>query len=74
MNDTNEDASDEKYVMSGVEAQAERSRLEQLEELHDAATLRRVASIGIPAGWRCLEIGAGAVSYTHLTLPTILLV
>lgn len=65
MNDTNEDASDEKYVMSGVEAQAERSRLEQLEELHDAATLRRVASIGIPAGWRCLEIGAGAGSIAH---------
>ncbi len=48
--------------MTGVEKHTERDRLEQLERLNDAATLRRIDEIGVGSGWRCLEIGAGAGS------------
>lgn len=41
---------------------AERERLQALEELHDAATTDRLTTLGVGAGWRCLEVGCGAGS------------
>jgi len=42
-----------------------RRRLELVERCYDPGTLRRLATIGIEPGWRCLEIGAGAGSVTR---------
>jgi SAM-dependent methyltransferase len=39
-----------------------RRRLELLEACHDAATFRRAEALGVRAGWRCLEAGAGGGS------------
>lgn len=41
---------------------AGRRRLELLEEILDAGTVRRFDSIGVREGWNCLEIGAGGGS------------
>ena len=38
----------------------ERDRLRALEAVFDQATTRRLADIGVGAGWRCLEVGCGA--------------
>jgi len=51
-----------RYAMAGIDADAERARLEKLERLNDAASLRRIDAIGVGPGWRCVEIGAGAGS------------
>jgi SAM-dependent methyltransferase len=40
----------------------ERARLEAHEALWDDATFRRLDGVGVGAGWRCLEIGAGTGS------------
>ena len=37
----------------------ERERLGLLERLADPITLRRLQSLGVGVGWRCLEVGAG---------------
>ncbi|HEV7862213.1 MAG TPA: SAM-dependent methyltransferase, partial [Acidimicrobiia bacterium] len=37
-------------------------RLTLLESLLDQSTISRLASLGVDAGWRCLELGAGAGS------------
>jgi SAM-dependent methyltransferase len=42
--------------------QQERERLCALEDLFDTASTRRLASLGVQEGWRCLEVGAGAGS------------
>src|SRR5918998_6841824 len=39
--------------------QLARRRLELLEACHDPATFRRAEALGVSAGWRCLEAGAG---------------
>jgi SAM-dependent methyltransferase len=49
------------YVMSNAWEQ-ERRRLAYLEEMADPATQRQFTTIGVTAGWRCLEIGGGAGS------------
>lgn len=51
-----------RYATANAESGPERARLELLQRLNDAATIRRLDAIGIEAGWRCLEIGAGAGS------------
>ncbi len=51
-----------RYAMANVAHEAERARLEKLEAINDEATLRRFDEIGVAAGWRCLEVGAGAGS------------
>ena len=51
-----------RYVTANAESGPERARLEVLQQLNDAATLRRIDAIGIETGWRCVEIGAGAGS------------
>ena len=45
-------------------------------ELHDEERLRRHEKVahGRKIDAKCRNCGAGSVSYTHLTLPTILLV
>jgi SAM-dependent methyltransferase len=47
------------YVMAGIEAEAESSRLGLLEACRDPGSIRRLESLGVGAGWRCLEVGAG---------------
>jgi ubiquinone/menaquinone biosynthesis C-methylase UbiE len=42
--------------------QKTRRRLELLEGALDRVTFRRLQALGVGAGWRCLEIGAGAGS------------
>lgn len=41
---------------------AERERLDSLTHLYDAGTLEVVDRLGIAAGWRCLDVGAGTGS------------
>jgi 2-polyprenyl-3-methyl-5-hydroxy-6-metoxy-1,4-benzoquinol methylase len=47
------------YILTETEADPESARLALLEEIFDSATMRRLAGLNIPAGARCLEIGAG---------------
>jgi SAM-dependent methyltransferase len=47
------------YVMAEVEAARESSRLQLLETCRDPGTVRRLQGLGVAAGWRCLEVGAG---------------
>lgn len=42
-----------------------RHRLALLEQCYDAGTIRRLDNLGIEAGWRCLEVGAGGGSSTQ---------
>lgn len=39
-----------------------RRRLRLLERCYDASTTRRLTTIGVSLGWRCLEVGAGGGS------------
>lgn len=41
-----------------------RERLQGLEQLLDAGTIRHLEALGIGEGWRCLEVGAGGGSIT----------
>jgi SAM-dependent methyltransferase len=45
---------------------AERDRLTSLTQLYDPATLRLSTSLGLAAGWRCLEVGAGTGTVAEL--------
>jgi predicted O-methyltransferase YrrM len=54
--------SDNRYVLADVEADAELERLHLLEAGCDPGTIRCLETIGVTAGWRCLEVGAGAGS------------
>jgi SAM-dependent methyltransferase len=47
------------YVMAEVDAETESARLALLEECRDPGTIRRLGELGVAAGWRCLEVGAG---------------
>ena len=40
----------------------EAARLEALQHLHDASTIRRFERLGVGPGWHCAELGAGAGS------------
>jgi SAM-dependent methyltransferase len=44
----------------------ERSRLRLLEEYHDPLTISQLDAIGVGAGWRCLDVGAGGGSVTQM--------
>lgn len=41
-------------------AQRELDRLRALEDLYDDATKHRLTTLGVAAGWSCLEVGCGA--------------
>src|SRR5579875_1432600 len=45
---------------------AERDRLGSLTALYDADTLRLSEQLGLGAGWRCLDVGAGTGSVAEL--------
>jgi SAM-dependent methyltransferase len=47
------------YVMAEIDATAESDRLGLLESARDPGTIRRLDELGVAAGWRCLEVGAG---------------
>ncbi len=53
---------DVRYALASVDHASELSRLEKLQTINDPATLSRLEEIGVAAGWRCLEVGAGAGS------------
>ena len=53
---------DLRYALASVEHAPELSRLQKLQAINDPATLSRLDEIGVAAGWRCLEVGAGAGS------------
>jgi SAM-dependent methyltransferase len=40
--------------------QSERERLQSLQDLRDPSTRDHLTRLGVAAGWRCLEVGAGA--------------
>jgi len=44
----------------------ERSRLRLLQEYQDPLTIRQLDAIGVGAGWRCLDVGAGGGSVTQM--------
>ena len=43
----------------------EAERLALLQAFHDPLTVRAFEAVGVAAGWRCLEVGAGAGSMTR---------
>ena len=47
------------YFADDSPAEHEQVRLRALEALCDGATTRRLAALGVGAGWRCLEVAAG---------------
>jgi SAM-dependent methyltransferase len=53
---------DPPYVMSGLDAGVERQRLSLLEFIDDPWTTQHLTDLGLSAGARCLEVGAGGGS------------
>lgn len=51
-----------RYFAADYEETQERERLQRLEGLGDPRTTRTFDTIGVGAGWRCLEVGAGGGS------------
>jgi len=55
------------YVLSRFDAEElERERLEILQRFHDPLSVRLFDAIGVGAGWRCLDVGAGGGSSTRI--------
>jgi predicted O-methyltransferase YrrM len=50
------------YFAADAEAGDELARLRLIEAEQDPQTFRYLDGIGVGAGWRCLEVGAGAGS------------
>ena len=44
---------------------AERERLALLERCYDPLTIARLQELGVGAGWRCVDVGAGGGSIAH---------
>lgn len=56
-----------KYLLSQQDSpDLERSRLRLVEEVHDPLTARQLDALGVGAGWRCLDVGAGGGSVTRM--------
>ena len=53
---------DTAYVFDGTRHEAELKRLRTLEAVFDPGTRACLLATGLRAGWRCLEVGAGAGS------------
>lgn len=53
---------EERYVFSDTKDDEELSRLRLQESFIDPVTIRRLETIGVSEGWKCLEVGAGAGS------------
>lgn len=50
------------YFAAESDFDDEQARLRLLENGHDPATIRHLSDLGVGAGWRCLEVAAGAGS------------
>lgn len=50
------------YVFANSQHLRELERLQTIEKVFDPASRRRILATGLTAGWRCLEVGAGAGS------------
>lgn len=50
------------YVFTDSQHDTELARLQAIEQVFDPASRTQIQSTGITAGWRCLEVGAGAGS------------
>jgi SAM-dependent methyltransferase len=55
-------ADGERYFAIDADVEAEGARLRLIERASDAATFRHLDRLGVRAGWRCLEVGAGGGS------------
>jgi predicted O-methyltransferase YrrM len=53
------------YFAADAAARDELARLRLIEADCDPHTLRYLTAIGVGAGWRCLEVGAGGGSVVH---------
>ena len=51
--------SNNQYFAKGTEDAFELERLGYLQQMGNAQTFRRLQAVGVGAGWRCLEVGAG---------------
>jgi 2-polyprenyl-3-methyl-5-hydroxy-6-metoxy-1,4-benzoquinol methylase len=51
-----------RYFAAAWDFDEERLRLQLIEEIYDPAPTRRLSSLGLTSGLRCLELGAGAGS------------
>ncbi|MGH3758127.1 MAG: SAM-dependent methyltransferase, partial [Actinophytocola sp.] len=49
-----------------TKAQVEHDRLMLLQEVFDPFSARLLDRVGVAAGWRCLEVGAGAGSVARM--------
>ena len=52
----------ERYFASEADVEDEGTRLRLIEQASDPTTLAHLDRIGVGAGWRCLEVGAGGGS------------
>src|SRR5262249_6359478 len=62
---------DRAYVFDTTEHHGELTRLRVIEQVFDAGTRRCVLTTGVAAGWRCLEVGAGAGSIATWLSETV---
>lgn len=56
---------EKQYFAVDSPEESEWERLGLLEEVCDAATTQRLASLGVESGWQCLDVGAGRGSIAH---------
>jgi ubiquinone/menaquinone biosynthesis C-methylase UbiE len=63
--------SERPYVFEATLHDAELKRLRALEAVFDPATRQRLLATGLGAGWRCLEVGAGAGSIAQWLAKTV---
>ena len=61
---------DGSYLFGQVREQ-ERARLAGLSAQFDPVTVRHLATVGVAAGWHCLEVGAGAGSIARWLAATV---
>ena len=52
--------------------QAERERLALVERYHDPISVAALERLGVDAGWRCLDVGAGAGSIARWLAERVL--
>ena len=52
----------ERYFASEADVEDEDTRLRLIEQASDPTTFAHLDRIGVGAGWRCLEVGAGGGS------------
>jgi len=52
------------YILSDLSKEADQERLNDLELTWDSTTIRHMETLGVSAGWKCLDVGAGFGSIT----------